>query len=286
MLAAKWFPPKERGVANAGGMLSIYIGTMIAQFGFPWMEKMGMDFPAILKVFGYLTVVLAVIFIFVGKEEPDVPPCEQELVERINYVDGIKQLVKNKKFIASVFIFFALNGVYGAFTTLIDPILQFFNKGGVDSLFVGTLGTVITIAGCFGTLILPMMTDKDAMHRRLPIIRICLAGSAVALVFFMTWHGNSLILASALFGFLFMGVQAVSVIFGCEAGYPVSEGTTNSILQWIGNLGSLIILAIVNAAFMGNHLYSMIFIIAMTVASALIACVSKESSLHERKLEV
>lgn len=286
MLAAKWFPPKERGIANAGGLVSVYIGTMIAQFGFPWMQSIGLDFAAILKIFGYLTVILAVLFIVIGKEEPSVPPCEPELVERINYVDGIKNLVTNKKFIIATLIYFALNGVYGSFTTLIDPIVQYFNNSSIDSMFVGTLGTIITITGCIGTLLLPSLTDRDAQHRRLPMIRICLAGSVVGLILFMTGHSSGmLILASAVFGFLFMGVQAVSVIFGCESGYPVSEGTTNSILQLIGNLGSLIILAVINAAFMGNHLYSMIFIIGMTILSMLLACFSKEASLHDRKLE-
>ena len=286
MLAAHWFPPKERGIANGCGMLSIYIGVMMGQFGFPWLQNtFGLDIPGVLKVYGYATVAFTALFIAIARDKPAVPPCEEELISRVNYVEGMKQLAKNRKFLAGMLIYFTLNGVYGAFTTLIEPIINFFNNNTIESLFIGMLGTIITIAGCVGTLLLPGITDRDRQHRRLPLVRICLTGGIIGMVLFIMGHSTGLLLLAAIiFGFFFTGVMPVSLVFGCEAGYPVSEGTTDSLLQLIGNLGRLLILAVVNGVFRGNHSMSMGFIIGITVVCIVIGCVTKEASEKERML--
>lgn len=49
MIAANWFPPSERGIANGLGMVSTYIGVAMVQFGVPWlMSTFGMDIPHVL----------------------------------------------------------------------------------------------------------------------------------------------------------------------------------------------------------------------------------------------
>ena len=74
-----------------------------------------------------------------------------------------------------------MQGVYFTLTTLLEPVLQFFNNGGLDSLFVGTLGTILTITGTITTLVLPIISDKSKSKKRKPIVLVCQAGTLVGL---------------------------------------------------------------------------------------------------------
>lgn len=80
----------------------------------------------------------------------------------------MKQLAKNKKFIYALLVFWLLQGVYFTLTTLMEPILQFFNGGSMDSLFIGTLGTILTITGVITTLVLPIASDRSKSKRENP----------------------------------------------------------------------------------------------------------------------
>ena len=85
-------------------------------------------------------------------------------------------LIKNKQFICAVLVFWLMQGVYFTLTTLLEPVLQFFNNGGLDSLFVGTLGTILTITGTITTLVLPIISDKSKSKKRKPIVLACQVG--------------------------------------------------------------------------------------------------------------
>ena len=100
MISALWFPPAERGIANGWGMISTYLGVVMAQFGVPWlMSTFGLDIPGALKVFGFLSIPMILWFILFAREKPPTPPADEDLIERVSFADGMKQLVKNKKFI-------------------------------------------------------------------------------------------------------------------------------------------------------------------------------------------
>ena len=170
MISALWFPPAERGIANGWGMISTYLGVVMAQFGVPWlMSTFGLDIPGALKVFGFLSIPMILWFILFAREKPPTPPADEDLIKRISFADGMKQLAKNKKFIYALLVFWLLQGVYFTLTTLMEPILQFFNGGSMDSLFIGTLGTILTVTGVITTLVLPIASDrsksKEKAHR-------------------------------------------------------------------------------------------------------------------------
>ncbi len=130
MISALWFPPAERGIANGWGMISTYLGVVMAQFGVPWlMSTFGLDIPGALKVFGFLSIPMILWFILFAREKPPTPPADEDLIERVSFADGMKQLAKNKKFIYALLVFWLLQGVYFTLTTLMEPILQFPRQG-------------------------------------------------------------------------------------------------------------------------------------------------------------
>lgn len=162
---------------------------------------------------------------------------------------------------------------------------MFFGYNNISEYPIATFGMVISILGISGTILITLYADHNNGRRRLPSIRLCMALSAVGLVLFMCLHIPALLLAAAaLYGFSCNGVMPVGLVYGCESGYPVSEGTTGSLMQWIGNMGGIIMLAVINTAFNGNHIISMLFILGVTVLGFVISLIAREKSEHERMI--
>lgn len=200
--------------------------------------------------------------------------------------DGMKQLAKNKKFIYALLVFWLLQGVYFTLTTLMEPILQFFNGGSMDSLFIGTLGTILTVTGVITTLVLPIASDRSKSKKRKPIVLVCEIGTLVGLVLIITGHTVGLqILMACCLGIFLTGVTPIVMVLGYESAYPVSEGTTESLMQLGANGWGLICLLAVNGIFQGNHMGTLVFFLASTVLSLVLTMMIKEASLKERRIE-
>ena len=287
IIAANWFPPSERGIANGLGMVSTYIGVALVQFGVPWMmSTFGLDIPQVLKVLGFAAIPLSLFIVFIGKEKPDTPPCAEELVERADWKEGMKSLMKNKQFMLALLIFWFMQGIYFVFSTLIEPILQYLNDNSLDSMFIGTLGTIMTVFATAATLILPIMADKSKSKKRLPMVRVCEIGALAGLILFFAGHGiGMMIVASAFMGVFLMGVTPVLLVLGYETAYPVSEGITESLMQLGANGFGMILLLFINAVFQGLHGGTMIFLSAAMAVAVVMAFFIKERSAKERLLE-
>lgn len=287
MIAAKWFPPSERGIANGLGMVSTYIGVAMVQFGVPWlMATFGMDIPQVLKVLGFAAIPFSLLIVFVGKEKPPTPPCAEELVERVDWKNGMKSLIKNKQFILALLVFWIMQGIYFVFSTLIEPILQFLNNNSLDSMFIGQLGTIMTVFATAATLILPLMADKSKSKKRLPMVLVCEFGALAGLLLFLAGNNIGIIIVAAAFmGVCLMGVTPVLLVLGYETAYPVSEGITESLMQLGANGFGMILLLFINGVFQGQHFGTMIFLSAAMAIALVMAFFIRERSTKERLLE-
>ena len=287
MISALWFPPSERGIANGWGMISTYLGVVMAQFGVPWlMSTFGLDIPGALKVFGFLSIPMILWFVIFAREKPPTPPADEELIERVSFAEGMKQLMKNKKFIYALLVFWLLQGVYFTLTTLMEPILQYFDNGSLDSMFIGTLGTILTVTAVIATLVLPAVSDRSKSKKRKPIVLICEVGALVGLAVIVVGHSVGLqILMACCLGIFLTGVTPIVMVLGYECAYPVSEGVTESLMQLGANGWGLICLLAVNGIFKGNHMGTMIFFFVGTVISLILTMMIQEASLKERRIE-
>ena len=86
-------------------------------------------------------------------------------------------------------------------------------------------------------------------------------------------------------GIFLTGVTPVVMVLGYESAYPVSEGTTESLMQLGANGWGLICLLAVNGIFKGNHMGTLVFFLAGTVLSLVLTMMIKEASLKERRIE-
>ena len=68
------------------------------------------------------------------------------------------------------------------------------------------------------------------------------------------------------------------MVLGYESAYPVSEGTTESLMQLGANGWGLICLLAVNGIFHGNHMGTLVFFLAGTVLSLVLTMMIKEAS--------
>ena len=68
-------------------------------------------------------------------------------------------------------------------------------------------------------------------------------------------------------GIFLTGVTPIVMVLGYESAYPVSEGTTESLMQLGANGWGLICLLAVNGIFQGNHMGTLVFFLAGTVLS-------------------
>lgn len=115
--------------------------------------------------------------------------------------------MKNKKFIYALLVFWLLQGVYFTLTTLMEPILQYFDNGSLDSMFIGTLGTILTVTAVIATLVLPAVSDRSKSKKRKPIVLICEVGALVGLALIVVGHSVGLqILMACCLGIFLTGV--------------------------------------------------------------------------------
>lgn len=154
------------------------------------------------------------------------------------------------------------------------------------SCFIGALGTILTITGVITTLVLPIASDRSKSKKRKPIVLVCEIGTLVGLVLIITGHTVGLqILMACCLGIFLTGVTPIVMVLGYESAYPVSEGTTESLMQLGANGWGLICLLAVNGIFQGNHMGTLVFFLAGTVLSLVLTMMIKEASLKERRIE-
>lgn len=279
LVAGKWFPEKERATANSCGLLANYVGISIGLLVSPYMLNHGMDVKQMLWVYGIAAAVTALLFVVFAREKPPTPPCSYEESVRVDFKQGFRTAWKRRNFLACVIIFFIMLGVFNTFFTLIESILADMTDGVVGSSESGVVGVVVLLTGVVGSLVISMISDKDKRHRRLIYVIIANIIGTVGFVLFMvlgTYIG--MIIAAVIYGIFTIGSAPVLLTMAAEEAYPTSEGTSEGLMMWMGNIGGVIFLGI--ASLMGNN--HMGLMILMAVLSAL--CVVRMFFMKETKL--
>ncbi len=233
-VAARWFPVKERATASGLGTLAMYVGILVAMILTPFLvNHSGIN--GMLKIYGILSVVAAVVFFILAKERPLTPPCYDYQEERALAVDGLKLIFRKRDFNWLMFIFFIGLGVFNAVTTWIENIVS---PRGFTAEQAGIAGGLMIVGGIFGALIIPILSDH--YKRRIPFIIIALSGATLGLAG-ITFATSSWVLftSGAAFGFFLLSSGPIGFQYGAEVTYPVSEGTSNGFLLLMGQISGI-----------------------------------------------
>lgn len=283
LVAGKWFPEKERATANSVGLLCSYLGMCVGLLLTPVLLEAGMTIKEMLMTYGVAGVVSAILFLVFVKEKPPTPPCAEEDALRADFKEGILSAMKKKDFVLALLIFFCMFGVFNTFFTMIEPILRTLSNEGVDATQVGVIGVIILGIGIIGSVIISLISDKDKMHRRRPYMIIANIIGCIGMALFLILKGfGGLSVAAALYGFFIVGCAPLVLTFAAESCYPTSEGTSEGLLMFAGNVAGVIFLGAAGL-FGTNHRLLMISMIAITAIYIVMMFFAKEVKLAKGK---
>lgn len=279
LVAGKWFPENERATANSVPLLCSYVGMCVGLLLTPVLLDGGMTIQAMLMVYGVLGVVTAALFIALVKEKPPTPPCSEEAAVRDDFAAGMKGAMKKRDFVLALAVFFCMFGIFNTFFTMIEPILRQLSGEAVDATQVGVVGVVILLTGVVGSLLISMVSDKDKRQRRLPYaIGANIIGAVGLALFIFAKSFGLMVVAAVLYGFFIVGAAPLMLTFAAEAAYPTSEGTSEGLLMWAGNVAGVVFLG--GAALFGsNHRLLMIVMVGITAAYMIPMFLAKETKL-------
>ncbi len=283
LVAGKWFPEGERATANGVGLLCSYIGMCVGLLLTPVLIDGGMGIRSMLLMYGIVGAATAAVFIVFAKENPPTPPCPAEQAKRSDFVVGLKFALRKRDFILCVVVFFCMLGVFNTFFTMIEPILRQLSGGSVDATQAGVIGVIILGVGVVSSFIISLVSDKDRLHRRRPYMIACtLIGTlGFGTILFADGFGG-MVVAAIFYGFFIVGSAPLVLTFAAESAYPTSEGTTEGLLMFAGNIAGVVFLGAA-ALFRGDHLSLMAGLLAANLIAVALMWISKETKLSTSK---
>jgi len=233
-LSAKWFPITERATASGLGTLSMYIGIFAGMVLTPYFtNKNGIS--GMLYIYGIISVISAVIFLFFVRENPPTAPCRPDQEERSLVLDGLKNIFRIKDFNLLMLVFFIGLGIFNCVTTWIENILA---PRGFTTEQAGTVGGIMILAGIMGAFIMPLLSDY--FRKRKPFIVLAVAGALFGLIGIAFATDYWLMMFSgAVLGFFLLSAGPIGFQYGAEITYPISEGTSNGFLMLMGQIAGV-----------------------------------------------
>ena len=171
VLSSTWFPKTQRTTATAVASLASYIGTALSFFIGPHMVTDVATLPVKKGQPGYIKEVakisdeimrllyvqcgvcggllLLVLFSFPAK--PPLPPTATASVERMDYKEGLKRLLKNPQFQLIAFLYGLTTGVYSAWCSDLALNLHAFQ---ISDETASWLGFWAVVAGAVSGILL------------------------------------------------------------------------------------------------------------------------------------
>ena len=276
-LAARWFPMEERATAAGLGTLSMYIGILLGMTLTPYLI-IGSGISGMLYIYGIISIITAIVFLVLIKEDPPTAPCLPEQEERSLVYDGFKQTLRTKDFILLMVIFFIGLGVFNAVTTWIEDILR---PRGFSATQAGLTGGVMIVGGIIGALFIPILSDR--YKRRTPFIIIALTGATLGLtgITFATSYWL-LLISGMVLGFFLLSSGPIGFQYGAEITYPASEGTSNGMLLLMGQVSGIAFIFGMDSfksSLTGSMTRSLVLMICLMVLSILMSFRLKESKI-------
>jgi len=279
-LSARWFPIRERATATGFGTLAIYVGILAAMFLTPPLTA-AYAFPGMLRIYGVCALIVAAVFLAVGRDFPGgkQPPAGER--ERLAMFAGLKSMLRNRDFILLLIIFFIGLGMFNGITTWIEAIVR---PRGFSAAQAGVAGGLMLVGGIVGGVVVPVISD--ARRRRKPFIILALIGLLPGLLG-LTYGRSFLLLltASFLFGFFLLSAGPIGFQYGAEITHPGPEGTSNSLLLVMGQLSGIVFILGMDAFKRpsGSMTASMLVLLALTAAAAALSFLLRESPISKAR---
>ncbi|MCK6576735.1 MAG: MFS transporter [Anaerolineae bacterium] len=237
---ANWFAVEERATAVGLVTLANLVGTAVGMVLTPMLSET-LSIPTIQLLYGGVTALSSVLFLFVARERPATPPCPPEYAVRALMLDGLKHALRSRMFWIILLVSFIGLGIFNGINTWIEGIVRL---RGFNSTDAGTLGALMLVGGVLGALIIPPFSDRQRKRKRYLLLGILLAIPGVIGLTFATDYGLLLVSAFVL-GFFLVSTMPIAMQYAAEITHPTPEGTSNGLIQLFGQ-GSVVFVLIMS----------------------------------------
>ena len=269
---ANWFPVQER--ATAAGLLTMaqYIGFVIPMVLSPILAA-DAGIPRMLWYYAVFAVACAALALIFTRERPSEPAGPNEAEENLSLVSMVR-LFKNRNFLFVLIIAFVSIGIFNTLLTLVEGILT---PRGISIDQAGLVGGTFVIAGIFGAVVLPIISDKLRIRIRFFMVGLSLLAPlylGITLIGSFTW----LLIVAGIAGFIIMGLAPILFQHGAEVAFPAKEGTSYGLILLMGQVSGVLFVLLFEALAGADMTLPMIIAVVLTALQIPLTVMMKESN--------
>jgi MFS family permease len=173
----RWFPSKQAGLPIGIGASGLFIGFGTGSLLMPLLtpdKSTAQVFNGFLT-FAIIAVMAFILWLIIAKDHPATPPEERVKVEKMNFAQGMKQVLSSKNAYLYPFIGFLIVGITLVISAFIHALYP--SKEG------GYIAGVLLYGCAFGAFIAPYMAKKYGLK----IVTLTVVGGS--LVFWLILFG-------------------------------------------------------------------------------------------------
>ncbi|KAI8096953.1 major facilitator superfamily domain-containing protein [Halteromyces radiatus] len=242
-LTAVWFAAKDRSIANT--LISLQVGMVLAPLVIPQIVKTPDDVPRNLLILAGVATVVTIPSFFLPSR-PEHPPTKSALAERMDFIEGMKQLAKNSTF-RWILLLASLNMgmAYSVSVLIIEAIMPL----GYSDQDAGICAAMIVIAGFVGGFMSGYWAGKTAQYLMLiKMFAPFVVFSYVIFIFQIIPNAfGAIIIACLINGFFSFGIFPVMLEFSSEVTYPVPESISSCVIWTMVTTAMLIFSVMIDA---------------------------------------
>ncbi|XP_068213054.1 solute carrier family 49 member 4 homolog isoform X2 [Palaemon carinicauda] len=250
MIAAQWFPPKERTTAtaiaqafnqlgNAGSYLEpVFVRSPVVATA----DEIKGDIKILMYAYAGIAVAALLGVYFYYPSKPPTPPSLSSSVERLQFWDSIKKMLRNRDVIMVTLAYGISVGVPSAWIAVFNYSLQAINIHQDEAKWIGV--AVVLVSSIFA-LVSGRMTDLVYGYLRVSLIIIMVANLGCFYWFYLITYGSITVVKWQVY---LTSIAAFSLNFSTcplffelavESAYPCPEILVGGLLTGMNNFVGL-----------------------------------------------
>jgi len=270
-LAVSWFPEKEQGLATGLGTIGLFLGMMLALVLTPFLY-LTFGITNMLVILACISCAGSFLFLIFAREGNVVDSAEASSAFTIK---DIWTLSKKRDFAILEYGFFVCVGGFTAILTWLEVMLNSLHGISIDQ--AGIAGGVMILGGIIGSIVIPALSDKFKKIKAFVLVDLAIG---IIAFYFIGIFEDFLFLVMICFiiGFFLMSaLPLVLQISNRITGFGM-EGRASSLLWFFSQLGSILLIAIIEPVqlYWGSYLSSIILIVILWAFAFFLFTIIKE----------
>ncbi|XP_053406794.1 solute carrier family 49 member A3-like isoform X2 [Mercenaria mercenaria] len=245
-LAAIWFAGDQRATANMLASMANPLGILVANLLAPNVVQGQKDIPLLLWIITAPSLLVMFMATFgICSSVPPTPPTSSAEEKSEPFFQGLKQIVKNKRYWFLNFVFGCGLALFTAYSSFLDQMLC---PRGYTDTFAGLCGALMIGTGAVGAVFAGIYVDRTKRFEEL--VKVCWCFSCLFAVAFSQvarLHNQQILVAlcSALFGGFGFAIYPICMELAVEVTYPVAEATSAGLMVISGQVQGIIYMLLV-----------------------------------------